>query len=176
MFNISISLIACVDENLGLGHENKLLTHLPKDLAHFKRLTKGNICIQGRNTYESIMAYNNKPLPNRTNMLLTTQENYKAHPSVFVYNSMSDIQHEYYSYCDKDTEVFVIGGGELYRQFLPIADYIYLTVIHHKFENVDTHFPQFLQDSRWMLQWEQRHMKDDKHRYDYSFRKYSLKH
>jgi dihydrofolate reductase len=135
---MSISLIACVDLNRGLGYKNQLLCHLPNDLRHFRELTTGQFCVFGRKTYESI----GKPLPNRQNIVITRDNKYVSQ-DVFVYNSLTDVIFEYESYNDNENELFICGGAEIYHQALPYSQKIYLTIIDHEFPHVDTFFPAF---------------------------------
>jgi dihydrofolate reductase len=134
-----INLIAAIGVNRELGYKNQLLCHLPNDLKHFKELTQGNICVMGRKTYESI----GKPLPNRQNVILTHQKDYEAPSRVYVYHSVEDILKQYESYGNKEMELFIIGGEQIYKQFLKYADRIYLTIIEKQFSRVDTYFPPF---------------------------------
>lgn len=165
-------MIACMDRVRGIGYKDRLLTHLPADLQHFRKLTTNTITIMGRRTYESILAVNfGQPLSNRITIVLTHDTNYKAdHPEVFVYNSIEDILHEYYSYGEGKSEVFICGGAEIYKQFLPYADKLYITEINHTFQS-DTYFPE-INPSQWELSRYEPHVADDKNPYDYSFKEY----
>lgn len=171
---MNISLIACVDENMGIGYNNQLLTHLPNDLSRFKRLTKHNIVIQGRKTYESIIKKNKQPLPSRTNVVLTRKKNYGVPNMVFTFNFFDDLLHilegldKIHKYNNTSFEVFVIGGKEVYELFLPFANKIYLTKVHHKFKKVDTHFPEFLHLD-WKKVTAEFNQKDNSHIYDYTY-------
>ncbi|OFX85653.1 MAG: dihydrofolate reductase [Bacteroidetes bacterium GWF2_33_16] len=127
-----ISIIAAVAENNVIGRENKLIWHLPKDLKHFKETTTGHYIIQGRKTFESF----GKPLPNRTTVIITRNQNYKVDGCIVV-NSLQ----EALDIAINESEVFIIGGGKIYEQAMPIADRIYLTKVHHSFEG-DTFFPE----------------------------------
>ena len=118
-----VSLIAAVDEAYGLGYRNRLLCHLPADLAHFKKITLGKPIIMGRKTFESI----GRPLPGRWNLVLTRQalpcEGVTMVPSLDQALQLTQ-DHE---------ETLIIGGAELFNQALPLAQRIYLTTIHHHF-------------------------------------------
>lgn len=131
----TISLIAAVAKDRGIGYKNKLLVHLPPDLKHFKKTTTGHTVIMGQTTYESMGG----ALPNRTNVILTNDENFKAPGCVILY-SLEDAL-EYIDKSDED-EMFFIGGASIYRQSIKYADKLYLTVIDKEFE-ADTFFPDY---------------------------------
>lgn len=128
-----ISLIVAYDQNMGIGYQNKLPWSLPDDQKYFKEVTEGNIIVMGRKCYESI----GKPLPNRVNIILTKQKDYKVE-GCLVYNSISDLLNSIVT----EKEIFIIGGQQIYQQFLPMADYLFITKIHHTFK-VDTYFPKY---------------------------------
>jgi len=129
---MTISIIVAVAENQVIGSNNKLLWHLKEDLQRFKSLTLGHHIIMGRKTYESV----GRPLPGRTNVIITRDKNYKASGCVIV-NSLDDA----FNVAKMDNEVFIIGGGEIYRQTLPLTNRIYLTKVHASFHG-DTFFPE----------------------------------
>lgn len=130
-----ITLIAACSENRVIGKDGTLIWHIPEDLKRFKKLTLGNPIVMGRKTYESI----GKPLPGRTNIILTRDRNFKAE-NCLVYNKISDVLEIF-----EKNNIFVIGGGEIYKQFLDRADRIELTLIHKNFDG-DTYFPQIGND------------------------------
>lgn len=158
---MTISLIVATDENNGIGKNNQLPWHLPADLKHFKTLTTGHPIIMGRKTFESI----GKALPNRTNIVITRQNNYAAEGAIVV-SSLQDA----YNLCDDEMEAFVIGGAQIFEQALTQADILYLTVIHHAFD-ADTFFPQINQ-SQWLKAESATHEPDEKNIYSYTFIKY----
>lgn len=127
-----VSLIVAVAANGVIGRDNRLPWRLPADLKRFKTLTMGHPIIMGRKTHESL----GRPLPGRTNIVVTTQPNYEA-PGCQVAHSLEQAL----AFCQSDDEVFVIGGASLYQQALERADKIYLTEIHQEFEG-DVRFPQ----------------------------------
>lgn len=131
-----ISLIACIDEQYGIGCNNQLPWDLPEDLRHFKKITSGHPIVMGRKTFESI----GKPLPNRSNIILTTEQAFHTPQSCFSYNSIKSFLES--DWIKEEKEIFIIGGSSIYQQFLPIADRLYLTKIHHTFE-CDAFFPPF---------------------------------
>ena len=156
-----VSLIVAVDENNGIGKDNKLPWHLPADLKHFKALTTGHPIIMGRKTFESI----GKALPNRRNILISRQADYFAE-GVSVVSSLD----EAFSICKTDDESFVIGGAEIFKYALSLANILYLTVIHHEFD-VDTFFPEITKKD-WIEAESTTHEPDEKNIYPYTFVKY----
>ena len=136
-----ISIIVAVAENNVIGKGNKLIWHISEDLKRFKQLTTGHHIIMGRKTYESI----GKPLPNRTNIIITRDSQFTAQGCIIA-NSLENA----FEIASNDTEVFIIGGGEIYRQAIPFADKIYLTKIHAEFKG-DTYFPP-LNPDEWTFE------------------------
>ena len=130
-----ITLIAACSKNRVIGKDNKLIWHLPEDLKRFKDLTLGNPIVMGRKTYESI----GKSLPGRLNIILTKNRDFKA-DNCLIYNNIYDMLEIY-----QQSNLFVIGGGEIYNMFLPYAKKIELTLIDRDFEG-DTFFPQLGSD------------------------------
>jgi len=130
-----ISIIVAIGKNRAIGKNNQLLWHLPEDLRHFKKITTGNIVVMGRKTYESI----GRPLPNRTNIIVTNDKKYKAEGCI-IKHSLDEVLNEAKTY--KDKEVFVIGGGQIYEQALPHAKKLYLTIVDDEPE-ADTFFPDY---------------------------------
>ena len=152
-----ISIIAAVARNRAIGYENKLIYWLPNDLKRFKALTTGHTIIMGRNTFLSLPK---GALPNRRNIVLTRSQ--KAFPGCDVYASLEDAL----AHCDKDEDVYIIGGASVYRQALPLADRLCLTEIDDTPEKADTFFPSY--DS-WKEVSREDHEKDERHEYAYSF-------
>ena len=141
-----IALIAAVADNGIIGAGGKLPWHLPEDLKKFKELTTGKVVIMGRKTYESIIAMLGKPLPNRQNVVITRNTEYKG-PS-FTKVSESEVPQVQVFYdvhsaleANKSNDIFIIGGGEIYKQALEVADTMYITHVHESHEG-DTHFPK----------------------------------
>ena len=154
-------LIAATSQNNALGKDNKIIWHLPDDFKRFKELTSGHHIIMGRKTFESFP----KPLPNRTHIVITRQQNY-APEGCIVVNSIEDA----FEICPKNEDVFLIGGAEIYKLGLPFTDKIELTYINETFE-ADAFFPE-IDFSEWKLTNEEFHAKDEKHAYDFSFQTY----
>jgi dihydrofolate reductase len=129
-----ISLIAAMSQNRVIGRDQKLPWHLPEDLKRFRAITKGKPCIMGRKTFESIKY----PLPNRPNIIVTRQKGYQVGGAIVV----DSIEAALEPYRPTGQEVFILGGEEIFKHTLPMADRLYLTVIHKDFEG-DTRFPEF---------------------------------
>lgn len=128
-----VSLIVATDLQLGIGIENRLLCHLPADLAYFKQTTLGHSILMGRKTYESI----GRPLPKRTNMVLSRSA--QTWEGVYCFQNPEEaIQ---FAECRDENELFVIGGAEIYHQMMPFAQRIYRTLIEHTF-TADAFFPE----------------------------------
>lgn len=162
-----LSIIVAAGKNGEIGVNNELLWSMPADLRYFKEKTKGKLCIQGKNTYDSIVSQLGKPLPNRTNIIISRDKKFEPHPSCYVYDSISAVLDEYKNHSGKDDEVMIIGGSSVYSQFLPFADCIYLTRIHHTFPNADSYFPEL--DDSWQLISNVHNEADEKNPHPYSF-------
>ena len=138
---MKISIVVAVAEKNVIGAKNKLPWYLSADLRRFKELTSGHHIIMGRKTYESI----GKPLPNRTNIVITRNKNYKAEGCIVAHSLEEALKA---AKENKETEAFIIGGAEIFKEALPIADKIYLTKIHKNFEG-DTFFPT-IDNNHWI--------------------------
>ncbi|MBI4137082.1 dihydrofolate reductase [Candidatus Roizmanbacteria bacterium] len=130
----TISLIAAIDRNRGLGKDNKIPWHIPEDLKHFKEITMGHPVIMGRKTFESI----GKPLPGRVTIVVTRNPNYAC--GVRTVHSLDDAI-SYATSLDQK-EIFIIGGAEIFKQSIHRAHKLYLTIIDAAYE-VDTYFPAY---------------------------------
>lgn len=136
-----LSIIVAVASNGVIGGNNDLLWRVPEDLKRFKKLTQGHTIVMGRKTFDSLPGV----LPNRNHVILTRDENYSVDsPFVSVVHSIDELIAEY---GDNKKEIFVIGGGEIYKQLLPHANKFYLTKILKDFEG-DTFFPQY-DENEW---------------------------
>ncbi|MBF6596941.1 MAG: dihydrofolate reductase [Fermentimonas sp.] len=155
-----VAIIVVVDENNGIGKDGDLLCHLPNDLKHFKKLTTGHTIIMGRKTYESLP---NGALPNRINIVITS-DNANNYPGCIVVRSIDEA---FLLIKDKE-KVFIIGGGKIYDSTLHLTNKLYLTRIHHIFEEADTFFPK-IDFNNWELIVEEKHKADEKNQFDYSF-------
>jgi dihydrofolate reductase len=136
----NISIIVAMDRNRLIGKENGMPWHLRDDLKRFKNLTSGHTVIMGRKTFESI----GKPLPNRRNIVITSRQDFQP-TGVEVVHSIEDALKQ----ADKNHENFVIGGADIYEQFLPISNKLYLTFVEGQFDG-DTWFPAF-SSKQWEL-------------------------
>ena len=132
MSGMKISLIVAMGENRVIGVDNRMPWHLSADLKRFRQITMGKPIVMGRKTHESI----GRPLPGRKNIVLTSDPTYPAPGCVVVHDLEGAVREA------EGDEVMVIGGSSLYREFLPRADRLYLTLIHREFEG-DTFFPEF---------------------------------
>ena len=126
-----ISIIVAIARNYTIGSANSMPWHLPEDFRHFKQVTMGKAVIMGRKTYESI----GRPLPGRRNIVITRNTDLRIEGC-----EMATSLDEAIALCDTTEENFIIGGGEIYRQAMPIADKLYITHIDAEFEG-DTRFP-----------------------------------
>jgi len=158
-----ISLVVAAAENNAIGKNNQLLWHLPNDLKFFKNSTWGGVVIMGRKTFESV----NKPLPGRLNIVVTGNRDWKAAGVQVAHDLSAAI-----SLAEKENfkEIAIIGGGEIYKQAMPLAHIIYLTRVHTTIEG-DTFFPS-IDPLQWKLLVKNDFFKDDKHAFDYSFEKW----
>ena len=165
--DIDFRMIVAFDENLAIGMDNKLLWSLPKDLKHFKSLTMGNVMLMGRKTFESI----GKALPGRVSVVLTRDKNFKA-PGCIVVNNLSEVCN-YMKNNARDKILFCIGGANLYAQLLCYVKKLYVTEVDIKINKVDAYFPK-INKKNWQedISFLEKHGKDEKHAYNFVFRKY----
>lgn len=152
-----LSIIVAADRNNVIGKDNALIWHLPNDLRYFKEKTTGHAIIMGRRTFDSV----GKPLPNRRNIIITRNPGFKAEGCEVVTSLEAAL-----TLLNPDMENFIVGGEEIYRQALPLADRVYLTRIDHEFEG-DRHFPELGQE--WELTDSQEGIVDDKNPFAHSF-------
>jgi dihydrofolate reductase len=128
-----ISIIVAVSEDLGIGKDNELLWHISEDLKRFRRLTTGNAVIMGKKTWESLPR---KPLPGRKNIVLTDNPQEVIENAITAYSLQDAINK-----CSSDEEIFIIGGGSIYRQYMPLAERLFITHVHRK-ADADIYFPE----------------------------------
>ena len=144
-----ISIIAVTDKNNALGKDNKLLCHLPKDLKRFKEITLNQVVIMGRKTFESLPV---RPLPKRTNVIITRDKNFSCDAAYVVNDTESAVAlaKELVAKSDEAKEIFIMGGGQIYKQFMEnnLTDRLLITRVNESFE-ADTFFPQI--DDTWKL-------------------------
>ena len=161
-----ISLIVAASTNNAIGKNNQLLWTLPNDMKFFKNTTWGMPLIMGRKTYESM----DKPLAGRINVVITRQAGWNAEGVVVASDINDAIKKAGETNCK---EVFVIGGGEIYKQSFEMADRIYLTRVHATLDG-DTFFPA-VDENKWQLISNQDFAADDKHKFAYSFQTWDKK-
>ena len=154
---MKISLVVARSRNYVIGRNNQLPWRLPADLQYFKKITLGKTIVMGRKTFESI----GRPLPGRRNIVISRDKN-KHVVGVELFNSIDAVLKAL-----KNDEVMVIGGADLYQQFLPLANCIYQTIVDVELEG-DAFFP--VQDlNEWTLISENAHEKDERNEYGYTF-------
>ena len=158
-----LSIIVAIAENYAIGKQGDLLCHMPADLKHFKEITSGKTVLMGERTFFSLPKH---PLPNRRNIVLTDVKGKTFEGAEAVYSI-----DELLSKISKDEEAFVIGGGMVYRQMMPLADKLYITHIHHSWPDADTFFPE-IKNSTWRQVSAERHDADEKNPFDYTFAEY----
>ena len=159
-----LTIIAAVAKNNALGKNNDLIWHLPADLKRFKEITLGHHIIMGRKTFESL----GKPLPNRTTIIITRNPDYVV-PGCIVVNELS----EAIEAAAEDQNPFILGGAEIYKQAMSLADILDLTLVHEAFDG-DAFFP-VIDMSIWTEMSRQDFKADEKNKYDYSFVQYKKK-
>lgn len=155
-----LTIIVAAGEDNAIGKDNDLIWHLSDDLKRFKKLTSGHHIIMGRKTFESFP----KPLPNRTHIVITRQDNYKVPDGVIVVNNLADALDA----ARKDQQPFIIGGGEIYKQSINLADKLELTRVHATFKGADTFFPD-IDLNQWKEISRTTHDADEDHKYAFSF-------
>lgn len=161
----SYKIIVATGLNNEIGAGGNLLWHLPKDMRWFKENTTGADVIMGRKTYESFPE-KFRPLPNRTNIVVTRKSSYPLPDGAHKMNSLEEAL-AFAENCD-ETEKYIIGGGEIYKEALPYCDEIILTKVHASFPEADTFFP-VINEEEWTEVWSEHHQADEKHDYDFSF-------
>jgi dihydrofolate reductase len=160
---MSLSIIVATAENNVIGANNSLIWHLPADMKFFKEKTTRHCIITGRKNYESIPE-KFRPLPNRTNIVITRQKEYVAPGAIIVSSIEAAIAK---AELTEDDEIFIIGGAEIYKQSLHLADKIYLTKIHHTFDG-DAFFPS-ISTSQWKETSRVKGIVDEKNKYEHDF-------
>jgi dihydrofolate reductase len=160
---MTISLIAAVSQNYVIGKNNQLVWRLPADMKYFKDVTEGHHVLMGRKNYLSIPG-KFRPLSNRINIVVTHEKAFKAEGCVVVHSMEEGID---YAKKQGEKELFVIGGGEIYRQTIDLADKLYITWVHSTFEG-DTFFPEINFDL-WKETYRKDCQPDEKHKFAYSF-------
>ena len=158
----NISIIVAIAANNAIGKDNQLLWHISNDLKRFKKITQGHPVIMGKKTFESLPK---APLPNRTNIVITDDPNETFEGCITVYSIDEALEH-----CDKQEESFIIGGGSIYRQFMPHASKLYITKVHKDYD-ADTFFPE-IKEKEWKLVEKEEVNDDPQNDFTYSFLTY----
>jgi len=162
---MSISIIVAIASNHAIGKNNDLLWHISKDLQRFKQLTENHTIVMGKNTYYSLPR---RPLPKRTNMVITDLAGEQIDDCLMAYSIDDAIEK-----MGKGEENFIIGGGSIYRQFMPLADKLYITRVHKEFEG-DVFFPE-IDTADWELQSAEKIGDDPQNDFSYTFEIYKRK-
>ena len=148
-----ICAICSVDENWAIGYQGKLLANIPEDMKFFKEKTKDNTVIMGRKTYDSLPT---KPLPNRENVVITNNflngYNLSRDENGTVFTDLISIKNVLRLKEMDEYNIFIIGGGQIYKELLPYCEYVYVTKVFHSYDNADTHFPNIDNMPEWVME------------------------
>ena len=140
-----MNIIVAADRNWGIGYKNRLLVSIPEDMKFFRSETTGKVVVMGRKTLESFPG--GRPLKNRTNIVLTGNPAYHVKDAL-VFHTVEEVLEELKKYPPRD--VYIIGGGSIYREFLPYCSTAHVTKIDHAYE-ADTYFPDLDAMPEWRL-------------------------
>ncbi|MBA3724464.1 MAG: dihydrofolate reductase [Candidatus Levybacteria bacterium] len=140
MNNPKISIVVAVGENREIGKENDLIWDIPEDRKRFRDITRGHVVIWGRKTFESVLGYIGKAPPGRTNIIVTRDKNYKYEECIVAHSLEEALR---VAREKESEEIFIGGGGQIYKTVIPQVDRLYLTIVHGKFDS-DTFFPDYL--------------------------------
>lgn len=162
---MNISIIVAIASNNAIGKDNDLLWHITADLKRFKKLTESHFIIMGKRTYFSLPR---RPLPNRTSLIITDVTGEEIDDCLMAYSIEDAIEK-----MDKEKENFIIGGGSIYKQFMPYADKLYITRVHKDFE-ADTFFPD-ISDCEWQIVSKEDVNDDPQNDFTYTFEIYERK-
>lgn len=161
---MKVSLVAAVAQNNAIGKNNEMLWHLPADFKHFKETTSGHFILMGRKTFESFP----KPLPNRTHLIITRQTDYNVPENCFVFQSIAAALQ--FAQNENQDVVYVIGGGEIYKQSIANANELIITHVEAEFPEADAFFPEITQD--WKKMSEEFHKANEKNKIDFTIALY----
>ncbi len=164
---MTVSIIVATSLNHAIGKDNQLLWHLPADLKFFKTTTMGCPVVMGRKTFQSI----GKTLPGRQNVVITRDKNFNSDKQfdILVVGSLDEALVKLHA----ENEIFIIGGGEIYKQSMDTVDTIYLTLVNVTMD-ADVYFPA-VDKTKFDLVWEEKHVADEKNKFDYTFQKFDRK-
>ena len=166
---MDITIIVAIAKNNAIGKNNDLLWHLPTDMKFFKETTEGHCIITGRKNYFSIPK-KFRPLKNRTNIIVTRDKNLSINEDIIISHSIEDAIEKAKKIEKK--EIFIIGGGEIYKQSLKYANKLYITEVDTIFEDADTFFPE-INKVDYKIELISEHKKDEKHKFDFQIKLYS---
>jgi len=155
-----ISIISAIGKNNEIGKKNELLWNLPADMKHFREVTSEHTVIMGQKTFESI----GRPLPNRRNIVYSVEE----------LDTLLKKENDESIRQAQGEEIFVIGGGQIYKLFIEKADKLYITHVDAEFPDADTFFPE-IDKNKWEKIKSEKHLKDDLNKYDLEFTEYIKK-
>ncbi|MCM3409467.1 DfrD/DfrG/DfrK family trimethoprim-resistant dihydrofolate reductase [Metabacillus litoralis] len=158
---MKVSLIVAMDQNRVIGYKNDIPWRIPRDWEYVKNVTKGHSIILGRKNFESI----SRALPHRRNIILTRDKDFSFEGCEIVHS-----REEVFELCKQEKELFIFGGEQIYKLFLPYVEKMYITKIHHSFEG-DTFFPE-VNEKEWKEVSVEKGIKDDKNPYTYYFHVY----
>lgn len=146
-----ICTIVCADENWAIGNNGNLLANIPEDMKFFKEKTMNSVVIMGRKTYDSLLV---KPLPNRINYIVTSKTTSKKYDYInnCYFMSMDSAKDYLLSDPSPYTNIFIIGGGMIYKELLPYCEKVYLTKVLHGYKNADTYFPNIDIMPEWEME------------------------
>jgi len=171
-----LSIIAAIGKNNELGKKNDLLWHLPVDMKHFRETTRGHTVIMGQKTFESLAQDENgrqvgRLLPNRRNIILTLDKTFEKEGAEIVY-SVPETMDLISKTTKPDEEIFVIGGGQIYKLFIDLADKLYITHVEETFPDAEIFFP-VIDETKWQKIKSEKIQKDDQNIYDLEFAEYT---
>ncbi|WNB17255.1 dihydrofolate reductase [Marivirga arenosa] len=162
-----ISMIVARAINNAIGKDNDMIWHLPDDLKYFKDKTRNHHILMGRKNFDSL-GEKFQPLPNRINIVITRNKEWERDGTIVFHNIEEGIQ---YAKENKEEELFIIGGGQIYEQGLQFADRLYITEVNAKFPDADAFFPDF-DKSNWKEVSSEHHPTDEKHQFDFTYKVY----
>jgi len=171
-----LSIISAIANNNEIGRKNDLLWNLPIDMKHFRKTTSGHPVIMGQKTFESLGTTDGapgRPLPNRRNIVVTLDKEFKREDCEVIY-SLDELDERLKNTIEDDEEVFVIGGGQIYKLFMDKADRLYITHVDAEFPDADTLFPD-IDPLKWKIVSEDKHEKDEENIYATNFVIYERK-
>lgn len=160
-----LSAVVAMSENNAIGVDNDLPWRLPDDLKFFKKTTLGCPVIMGRKTFESL---NGRPLKERLNIVLSRKEDLQLPEGVLHYQELKDALHR--ARKEETKEIFIIGGGEIFKQSMDMLNVLYITRVHATID-ADVYFPE-IDENEWKMTWKEEHYKDERHNYDFTFQKW----